>query len=214
MSNPTFSTPFKKFAYYSILLVTMHWTCVAPAQDIVSDYIELKNIDFDFFESKPDVKKIRDEIDNLSKINKSSSSIHNTKIEDLKTSTRVFKADISEGIIGKAKNSNSDHPSDNIFEVKLKEVEKSSKAIIKYEVYGVNAVSVSSSINGNLNTGGYIQSKTDKWVTYSSVLNLNNLKNNENYVRFNKIGNKSLNYKIKNVEIILSNEDALKNLTD
>lgn len=123
--NPIFSKPFKKIAYYSILFVTLHWTCVAPAQDIVITFFELNDFDFNLPVTEPkstEIKKAKgidakvtlvSEEDALKAINK--------KVYDSK---RVFKAKQEKGNIGKTSNNNIDDPSDNIFVVELEDLHR------------------------------------------------------------------------------------------
>lgn len=210
-NNPIFSNPFKKVAYYIILIVTLHWTCVAPAQEMFSDYFGSINFDLSLEGTEmyhySEIGKDADK-EKVVVVDKKSISDKN-ETEDL-SSKKVYVADLEEGIIGKAKNSVIDEPSDNIFTIQIDSLSGFNNAILTYDVYGVDAYSVSSSINGHYNTGGYIATQNKSWTKHSQNINVKSLRKGENYLRFTSLGNSKCSYKIKNIKIELTQETVNK----
>lgn len=212
--NSHFTTPFKKIAYYSILIVTLHWSFIAPAQDIFTTYFNSKDFDLSWVLPAEDVvvKRIKDvrPTKNKAKHNKSS-LVYNNEEDKVSSKSEVFKADLDEGLIGASSEASTDHPSDNVFKLELDQVNSSEQAILTYKVYGVHPVSVASQLNQQPTTGGYIQTQNEDWIAHEEYINIGDLKQEANYIQFNANGSTAQPYKIKNVQIELLKGQSKEN---
>lgn len=169
-ANPlpfTTNTRFKTFAYRVILLITLHWSVIAPAQPLIDMTIDVYGKEFnDFF--TPDVESILDEesesfvVDTKKDTTAVTAEIESVpepiklvteptvavKTEKKRLTTKpsssfeggVFPADLLEGRIGISKQIPLDNPSDNLFVIQidnLPELDVTDKVVLKYELEGV-----------------------------------------------------------------------------
>lgn len=129
-------------------------------------------------------------------------------------SSNELRLNPEEGIIGVSEEFPYDSPVDNVFLVNLDDLPKEGETIwLNYEVYGVDGVSgVSSSLNSNSATGGYLVKTTKDWATIKEPIRLSTVKKGDNYIRFTIPKNATYNYKIKNVTITTNVSDQLEDI--
>ena len=165
----SFAKRYKKTAFYIILLVTLHWSFVAPAQIVFERYFDIHNInrhtlsgllsvsDSPSFKvatpSKAPTKKEETlapkEVNRPETSPKIASGENRTERpkEALRQKTKkavdkqnVYKADLETGIIGYSAPSYIDSPSDNLFKVVIDEhIPENTQTYLVYELYGVES---------------------------------------------------------------------------
>jgi hypothetical protein len=128
--------------------------------------------------------------------------------------THEPKLTTKEGIIGVSEEFPYDSPVDNVFLVDINELPKQEEIIwLNYDVYGVDGISgVSSSLNSNTATGGYLIKTNKEWTSVKEPIRSTTIKKGDNYIRFSIPKNAGYNYKIKNVRITSDHSDKLEDI--
>lgn len=128
--------------------------------------------------------------------------------------TRLFKADIPEGIIGTVHAEETDDAYDNVFHLKIDALPKASEnAYLEYELFGYdNSASISRSLNNQPSIGGQFVSQNKAWTKQSELLSETSLRNGDNVVLFTAPEGIENGYKIKNIRIVYKNKSLVNNL--
>ncbi len=228
-TNPIFKTNprFKKFAYRTMVFITMHWCFLAPNQPIFAAFFEVHNISvnslIDLFSEDPVIKvasEVLETSESENPVETFTNPTHSTS-KNSKTSKsekalnsnqdRVFKADINEGIIGLSAKVPLDNPIDNLFQVsvdKVSEISENDRVFLNYELYGAyNHNGVSRSINGRRAQGGYVTKEHSEWSVQTEEIDKNWLKEGVNEILFTIPKNAFHQYKIRNLSIQVKKEN-------
>ena len=130
-------------------------------------------------------------------------------------STKSFSADIAEGIIGVADDSEIDEAYDNVFHLKVDVLPSNAEnAYLEYELYGYDqAASISRSLNNQPSIGGQFLSQNKNWTKQSELLSEKSLREGDNVLLFTAPEGASNSYKIKNVRIVYKSVLASTNFT-
>lgn len=127
-----------------------------------------------------------------------------TSVQEIPTNTSlmVYRMQPDIGHIGIHPFTNSDKPSDNIFEVRLGMIPAHSRIWLVYQLYGVSdAWGVSKSINDRTVTGGYFTTLTNRWTTVREELHPSCLKEGLNSILFTIAPDATYGYSVRDVRI-------------
>ncbi len=118
--------------------------------------------------------------------------------------TKIFSADIAEGIIGVADASDVDDAYDNVFHLKVDALpENGENAYLEYDLYGYDqAASISRSLNNQPSIGGQFLSQNKNWNRQSELLSEKSLRSGDNVLLFTAPEGIANSYRIKNVRIV------------
>ncbi|WP_433831152.1 SpvB/TcaC N-terminal domain-containing protein [Flavobacterium anhuiense] len=118
--------------------------------------------------------------------------------------TKLFTADIREGIIGVESADDTDDAYDNVFHLKIDELPTADENVyLEYELYGYDqAASISRSLNNQPSIGGQFVSQNNAWSKQSELLSEKSLRAGDNVLLFTAPEGISNSYKIKNVRIV------------
>lgn len=113
----------------------------------------------------------------------------------------VYKADISEGIIGASVSGVADDPFDNIFHVRLPENPlPDDELILKYELYGVSShTGISRSINEALSAGGELVVIDSSWKLQQETISYARMRKGDNIIRFTIPPGAAYGYRVRNL---------------
>lgn len=120
-----------------------------------------------------------------------------------------YPADLSYGYIGISKEKPIDSPYDNVFHVRITEALPSdADAVLSYELNGVaNQESIARSINESPALGGHMVILQNNWNTQKEIIPISLLHRGDNVIRFSLPADAMYHYEIKNVHILLRNND-------
>ena len=110
--------------------------------------------------------------------------------------------------IGVAEGDLVDNPNDNTIEIYIDgQIPASQKVYLEYDLFGVKDFnSVCKSVNENLSMGGQIVSVNNEWSHQSELIPATMLNAGINRIRFSIPEGSSVTYKVKNVQIHISEE--------
>ena len=144
-------------------------------------------------------------------MNKGEETQKNRKSEKLITSSSIlYSANISEGVIGTLENKIFDNPEDNIFTIYLdQKPQQDQKVYLTYELYGVSDKNgISKSINDRMSRGGYLVKKYSGWTHQKEEINSDWLKTGDNTIQFAIPQDAGYGYKIKNLKIEVEKQES------
>jgi RHS repeat-associated protein len=129
--------------------------------------------------------------------------------------TKLFTADLKEGIIGVDNPEDIDDAYDNVFHLKVDELPaKNENAYLEYELFGYDqAASISRSLNNQPSIGGQFLSYNKAWTAQSELLSEKSLRKGDNVLLFTAPEGTANGYKIKNVRIVYKNGNQNSNFT-
>ncbi|MDQ6469892.1 SpvB/TcaC N-terminal domain-containing protein [Flavobacterium sp. LHD-80] len=129
--------------------------------------------------------------------------------------TKLFAADIKEGIIGVDNPEDIDDAYDNVFHLKVDELPaQNENAYLEYELFGYDqAASISRSLNNQPSIGGQFLSYNKAWTSQSELLSEKSLRKGDNVLLFTAPEGTANGYKIKNVRIVYKNGNQNSNFT-
>lgn len=101
-----------------------------------------------------------------------------------------------------------DTPNDNLFYLNINHrIANASSAWLEYELFGVaDYTSVCKGVNDNLSFGGLILKQNNEWTTQKEQINLSDIKDGWNIVRFSSPDQSNIAYKVRNVKIRFENK--------
>ena len=161
---------YRLLSCFYILLCMSIWGCDKSAKKISSSFADLRNSHTSGIPSTNEPVLLTD-----------------TSVQEIPTNTSltVYRMQPEIGHIGIHPFTNSDKPSDNIFEVRLGMIPAHSRIWLVYQLYGVSdAWGVSKSINDRTATGGYFTTLTNRWTTVREELHPSSLKEGLNSILF------------------------------
>lgn len=121
--------------------------------------------------------------------------------------TKLFSADIEQGIIGINSLDEVDDAYDNVFHLKIDELPQADEnAYLEYDLFGYDeTASISRSLNNEPSIGGQFVSQNKAWTKQAELLSENSLRTGDNVLLFTTPEGVSNGYKIKNVRIVYKN---------
>jgi RHS repeat-associated protein len=131
----------------------------------------------------------------------------NIQIKEVKAK-RLYKPEHSHtASIGFNKQVRSDSPLDNLFKISIDTLLQGEKAWLEYELYGLeDHSSVSRGINDALSYGGAFVKTNEEWSQQKEQINLADLQQGINVIRFTVPETAQYRYKVKNVKIRINRE--------
>ncbi|MFH6991107.1 SpvB/TcaC N-terminal domain-containing protein [Flavobacterium sp. FlaQc-48] len=144
-----------------------------------------------------------------------SNSDLNVVLKEENKSTKLFSADIQQGIIGVNNPDDVDDAYDNVFHLKIDELPQGNEnAYLEYELFGYDqTASVSRSLNNQPSIGGQFLSQNKAWTKQSELLSEKSLRTGDNVLLFTAPEGILNGYKIKNVRIVYKNTAVINNFT-
>ncbi|MFD2940274.1 SpvB/TcaC N-terminal domain-containing protein [Flavobacterium notoginsengisoli] len=121
--------------------------------------------------------------------------------------TKLFSADIEQGIIGINSLDEVDDAYDNVFHLKIDELPQADENVyLEYDLFGYDeTASISRSLNNEPSIGGQFLSQNKAWTKQAELLSENSLRTGDNVLLFTAPEGVSNGYKIKNVRIVYKN---------
>ena len=133
----------------------------------------------------------------------------NPKEKTVKTPEVFYPSSQKEGFIGASKEKPFDSPSDNVFEVVLKETLTEGDVVwLTYELYGLqDHTAVSRSINNQLSVGGYLVKQQHHWSVQKEQIDTRWLKKGSNIIRFTLPEGAPYNYQIRKLGFLVKKQE-------
>ena len=207
------------FIHWVMLITFLHSSLVAPSQNLIVAYYNLKPV------TKYKGSSLKDAYIGLNTSNSTSTTKSvlsddyknnddKTKVKEAivhssNVSNYFIKTDIISGIIGVTKENALDDATDNLFKFFVQELPKvDTKIYLTYELSGVQDNSaVARSINDRLAIGGYIVKQQQGWSFQKEEINISWLRTGENKIMFSIPKAAQFQYQVKNVKIVVEKID-------